>query len=217
MGERVVLLHGLGRQPRSMRRLGRGLAEAGFDPLPIGYPSRSHTIPELILHLRPRLQALGAGRIHFVGHSLGCILLRQLLAEPLPFTLGRFVMIAPPNRGAYVVTRLSRYTLLHRLFARPAIELGRDAPWLLRLPVPDCEIGVIAGTRSFHPMAPVSWVNTMLNPHAHDGTVELDSTSLPGMRDHRVIDANHTFICDHPETIRQTIAFLRDGRFAGPS
>ena len=70
MGDRVVLLHGLGRSPRSMRRLASGLEEAGFAPLAIGYPSRTHSIAELIEQLRPRLAALGPGTIHFVGHSL---------------------------------------------------------------------------------------------------------------------------------------------------
>lgn len=214
MGERVVLLHGLGRTPRSMRHLARGLEAAGFVPLLIGYPSRTHTIAELLEHLRPYLQALGSGTFHFVGHSLGGILLRALLAEPLPFAVGRFVMVAPPNRGAWVVTRLGQYQLLHRFFGRPTKELYRDAPWLASWPIPACEIGVLAGTRSFHPLAPVSWVNAVLNGHPHDGTVEIDSTHLSTMRDHLAIAANHTYICDHPEAIRQTVAFLRQGRFA---
>lgn len=214
MGEQVALLHGLGRHPRSMRRLAQDLDRAGYDPVLIGYPSRTHSIPELVDHLRPRLQALGPDKVHFVGHSLGGILLRALLAEPLPFPVGRFVMVAPPNRGAYVVTRLSRYRFLHRFFARPAVELFRDAPWLATWPVPACEIGIIAGRRAFHPLAPVSWLNAVVNPHAHDGTVELDSTHLLGMRDHVVIDANHTYICDHPDTALLTLAFLREGRFA---
>lgn len=214
MGDRVVLLHGLGRSPLSMRRLASGLAEAGFAPLAIGYPSRTHTVAELVEHLRPHLQALGPGATHFVGHSLGGILLRSLLAEPLPFSVGRFVMLAPPNRGAFVVTRLGRYRFLRPFFGRPTVELFRDAPWLATWPVPACEIGVIAGTRAFHPLAPVSWANAVLNPFAHDGTVELDSTHLAGMCDHVSIGANHTFICNHPEAIRLTIAFLRAGRFA---
>jgi len=214
MGEQVVLLHGLGRSPQSMRRLANGLAQAGYDPLAIGYPSRTHSIAELVVHLRPKLQALGRGTIHFVGHSLGGILLRSLLAEPLPFTVGRFVMLAPPNRGAYVVTQLGRYPVLYRFLGRPTAELYRDAPWLAEWPIPACEIGIIAGTRAFHPFAPVSWANCMLNPHAHDGTVEFDSTHLAGMRDHVAIAANHTFICDHPDALRLTLAFLRNGRFA---
>lgn len=213
MGEPVVLLHGLARTPRSMRRLAKGLAAAGYDPILIGYPSRKLSIAELVAYLRPKLQAMSGGPIHFVGHSLGGILLRALLAEPLPFTVGRFVMLAPPNRGAYVVTRLGRYGILRYLASRPTAELFRDAPWLADWPVPACEIGVIAGSRGLHPLAPVSWANSVLNPHAHDGTVEIDSTHLPGMRDHVTIPANHTFICDHPEALRQTLQFLGTGHF----
>ncbi len=37
------------------------------------------------------------------------------------------------------------------------------------------------------------------------------------MRDFLVVPANHTFICNHPETIRQTITFLRNGSFEHPA
>ena len=45
------------------------------------------------------------------------------------------------------------------------------------------------------------------------GTVEIEDTRLPGMKDFTVVDAHHTFICNHPRTISQTIAFLKTGRF----
>ncbi len=45
----------------------------------------------------------------------------------------------------------------------------------------------------------ISYVNLFHRAgHTHDGTVELANTRLEGARDSIVIDAHHTFICDHP-------------------
>jgi hypothetical protein len=45
--EKVVLLHGLGRTPRSMAKMERLLSAEGFDVANVGYPSRRHSIEEL--------------------------------------------------------------------------------------------------------------------------------------------------------------------------
>ncbi len=202
-----------------MGRIEAALEAAGHATCNLDYPSRQHTIAELVDWLRERLDGLPpafrAGPVHFVSHSLGGILLRGALAERPPVRVGRIVMIAPPNRGATLVRHSGRIGPLRRLFGRPAEELEPDSPTLARLGVPDVEIGIIAGTRSLHPLNPNSWFNRLLgNRAAHDGTVEVAETRLDTERDFVTVDATHTLICDDPETIRQVVAFLRDGRFA---
>jgi hypothetical protein len=41
----------------------------------------------------------------------------------------------------------------------------------------------------------------------------VEETRLAGMADFITVDANHTFIMDHDDTIRQVLAFLEGGRF----
>ena len=48
---------------------------------------------------------------------------------------------------------------------------------------------------------------------SHDGTVGLEETQLAGMTDFITVNANHTFIMDHDQTIQQTLHFLDHGRF----
>src|SRR3546814_7071633 len=76
--DRVLLLHGLARTPRSMAGLARALEGAGYAIVNHGYPSRRHDIATLTAQLRAVLAGLPAidGRTHIVGHSLGGLLIR---------------------------------------------------------------------------------------------------------------------------------------------
>ena len=82
VGEQVVLLHGLVRSPKSMVKLERALAEEGYDVFNIGYPSRQGSVVELAQGVRKEIEdRVDASKpMHFVTHSMGGILVRQLLS-----------------------------------------------------------------------------------------------------------------------------------------
>lgn len=212
---RAILLHGLNRTARSLRRLMAGLREAGFEAEAWSYPSRRHRIADLVGRFRHDLAARRErGRIHLVGHSLGAIVIRGAVATPAPIELGRIVMIAAPNQGVVLDDLVARTPGLTLAYGAAIRDLASDAAFLHWLPVPDAEIGVIAGTRRFHPCNPASYLSAWLRRHVdHDGTVAVHQTKLAGMRDFLALPVNHTFICDEPRVIRATIAFLRDGVF----
>lgn len=220
-GDRVILLHGLARTPRSMGRMARALQAAGYDVVNHGYPSRRHDIATLTAGLRGFLESLPdiPGRTHIVGHSLGGLLVRAALARPLPgLAVGRVVLVGVPNRGTRVIDRLLGHPLtrmIPALFGRPAAALGRDAPWLAALPPqPSPETGVIAGTGRFHPVNPAAWVNLLHGAREPgDGTVERDSAMLPGAADAIAVDAAHSFLPSDRRVIAAVLRFLRDGRF----
>jgi pimeloyl-ACP methyl ester carboxylesterase len=209
----VVLLHGMGRSTLSMKRIEWALVNRGYRVVNVGYPSTLYSVEQLARsHLAPSLGKLNVpsgGRIHFVTHSLGGIVLRQLLAtEPMP-NLGRVVMLGPPNRGSEIVDALKRGPCL-RLFAGPSgQQLGTSAEDLPRKLGPaSFELGVIAGDRSLNPFF------TRRLPRPHDGKVSVESTRLEGMSDFLVVHCSHTFLPWRKSIIRQVISFVDTGRFS---
>jgi len=209
----VVLLHGMGRGPLSMKRIEWALQKRGYRVINVGYPSTSFPVETLArTRLAPVLRELElppGGRIHFVTHSLGAIVLRQHLAtEPLP-NLGRVVMLGPPNRGSEIVDALKREPFL-RLFTGPTgQQLGTSSEDLPRKLGPArFELGVVAGDRPLNP-----FFSGRL-PRPHDGKVSVDSTRLEGMSDFRVVHCSHTFLPWRKDVIQQVISFLETGRFS---
>lgn len=209
--EDVVLLHGLGRSGRVMRPLERELAREGYRVHNLSYPSTRKSPELLVEYLHGEIaECCGwAGRVHFVTHSLGGVMARAYLAEhPMP-NLGRVVMLAPPNHGSEYVDVAGHWKLFQLLLGPTAVQLGTGVTSLPnRLPDADFELGVIAGTGSINPLG-----DAVIGA-ANDGTVSVTSTQLAGMRDFIEVDTSHTFIMRNANVTRQTIEFLRGGRFA---
>jgi pimeloyl-ACP methyl ester carboxylesterase len=208
--EHVALLHGLGRSARAMRPREQALAEAGYRVHNRDYPSTQRPPDELVAHVAQELErcCADAPRLHFVTHSMGGILLRAYLAEhPIP-SLGRVVMLAPPNRGTEYVDVAGDWTLFARVLGPTAQQLGTGPDSLPnRLPPPDFDLGVIAGVGG------INWLGDIVLDGENDGTVSVASTRISGMRDFLVVDVSHTFIMRDDAVVRQTLAFLRGGAF----
>jgi hypothetical protein len=215
-----MLLPGLGRTGRSLARMAAALRVAGYDTEIWRYAARRQSLTSLMAqfsaHFGARAVAGGGEKMHFVGHSLGGLIVRGALAAAQPGILGpgRLVMLAPPNRGVRLIGRLGGGPLAELVFGRPVRDLGVGAKALEGLGAPGLEIGVIAGNRRFHALNPISYVQALVgSDEPHDGTVEVSATRFEGMTDFAVVAAHHTFICDHPEVIAKTVRFLQQGRF----
>jgi glycerol-3-phosphate O-acyltransferase len=214
----VVLVHGLARTHRSMARLAQALEAAGYEVHNWDYPSRRFGVMELIDTLDEYVQAASksSGRLDFVTHSMGGLLARGVLGRRALPNVGRLVMLAPPNQGAEMASRAKKYAWARGFYGRALSDLSPEGEEGVagRLGSPACPFGIVAGTRSFHPLQPTSYYSSFFRPPgSHDGTVDVEETRLPGMTDFVTVNANHMFIMDDDEAIRQTLHFLEYGRF----
>jgi triacylglycerol lipase len=215
LGEPVVLLHGLTLNAMSMKKLANGLQDSGFRTCRVNYPSRDYPIDTLALRfVLPKVKRCfpkDTVPLNFVTHSLGGILLRRIETLPGAPRIGRVVMIAPPNKGSEVVDSLKDWKLFALWNGPAGRELGTDSASLPnRLPPPRFEFGVIAATRSVEP-----WFSSLI-PGDDDGKVAVEHTKLEGMRDFVTIPAPHTFVLWTDAAVKQSVSFLRTGKFEKP-
>ena len=209
----VVLLHGLARTSMSMNPMQRALDDEGFETVNIDYPSRDYAVEELAEIAIPKgLSACRArddiGRIHFVAHSLGGILLRQYLSQKEIAELGRVVMLGPPNQGSTAVDELQGFPGFDWLNGPAGLQLGKgEGSVPLRLGPAAFELGVIAGNRTIDPITS----SVLENPD--DGRVSVEDTKLDGMSDFVVVDHSHAFMMRMRRPIELTIRFLQNGSF----
>ncbi len=210
--EAVVLLHGIGNLPLSMKYLENRLEKAGFSVQNFGYPSTDIPIGEAAERVRSKVMALGSDvTVHFVAHSMGNIVVRNMLGEKLP-NLGRMVMIAPPNQGSLAAQRLRDLDMYQWIFGPAGQQLSADRKEFFdSLPVPPCQFGIIAGGRGTE-----KGYNPLL-PGDDDGTVRVEETMLPGAADFILVNSTHTLILFDKETALQTVHFLKFGKFQKPS
>jgi pimeloyl-ACP methyl ester carboxylesterase len=209
--ETVVLLHGLRRTGRSMKKTAQALGEKGYVPVIVDYHSRRHAIEYLadeVLH--EVLESLPRGtssRVHFVTHSMGGIIVRYYLKHHPMEELGRVVMLSPPNQGSELVDLLKDSPVFKILHGPAGQQLGTADRFLKSLGPVHFELGVIAGLKTGDP------VSGRIIPGPNDGKVGVERTKVPGMRDFLVVPYSHTFIMRPQAVIDQVAYFLRHGLF----
>jgi pimeloyl-ACP methyl ester carboxylesterase len=207
----VILLHGISRTALSLRKMQAALEAAGFATLNIDYPSRRHPLEALAEHIHPAVTQLAKieGQLHFACHSMGGLLARVYISRYRPERLGRVVMLGTPNGGSEIADRLKNASLYRAWFGPAGAQLvtRRDAATSALFPPADYPVGIIAGNRSLDP------TSLLFLPKPHDGRVSVENTKLDGMADHIVIGTSHPWLPGNRVAIKQTIAFLREGRF----
>lgn len=208
--ELVILLHGILKSSRHMRPIEKALTKAGFQVLNIDYPSRKGKIQDHVehIHLQIKEQIENADVVHFVGYSMGGLIVRGLLHKYKPKNLGRVVLLAAPNRGSEWADTLQIWPLYHWLYGPAGQQLTTTADLENILGSVDYPCGVIAGSYAFNPLSCF-----VLGDQLHDNTVSVASTKVAGMTAHKVVKASHLFFPDSKDVQQQTVAFLKTGNF----
>ena len=192
----------------------RRLKKAGYEPVFFKHSPRVDGIFGAAEKLAKMLHQMQNHDIHFVTHSMGGLVLRAVSLQNIDSRhLRRAILIAPPNRGAIImrkITSIQAGTPLWKLLYGEACHQLQPEGMAMTLPAPPCEFGIIAGgrnhNRGFSPL--LSGDN--------DGTVTVASTILDGAHDFIILPHLHTSILWADDTIDETIAFLHGGVFLKP-
>lgn len=198
-----------------MEALEERLASEGFRTCNVSYPSREHAIEKLaadfVLPAIAECFGEDAGVIHFVTHSLGGIIVRQLVASNAPVEFGRVVMLAPPNGGSEVVDVLGDWWLFQALNGPAGQQLGTSEASLPNTLAPlPFEAGIITGNRS------INLILSAMIEGDDDGKVSVENAKLEGMADFLVVPVSHPFIMKDSAVVEQTVYFLNHGVFRRP-
>ena len=206
----VMLVHGLGRSSGAFSLLEDTLRRNGYETANVNYPSTRLGIAAHADNLERIIESLdGVSTLSFVTHSLGALVVRDLLSRKDGWqgriAVHRLVMIAPPNKGSQIADRLKSLPAYRWLTGESGQGLTTEAA--ARLPVPSVDFGIIAGgrgnTNGFNPLLPGD----------NDGLVTVAETALDGARDFLLVRTTHGLVDDHPQTIEATLSFLREGTF----
>lgn len=205
-GEPVVLVHGLWLSGWAMGYLARRLRAAGFRPYRFSYPSVRGSLRANAAALRHFSDTIAGSKIHFVGHSLGGVVIQTMMAYCPPPRPGRIVTICSPHRGSRAAETLS-----HRRLGR--CLLGASMADLLRGESPPApsrtrEIGLIMGNL---PIGAGRLFRGLERPN--DGVVSLSEMQWPGARDQVVLHVMHSGMLVSRAAAAAAAQFLRKGHF----
>ncbi len=209
----MILLHGMARSARSMETMAEAIDAAGFTAINIDYPSREYPIEELAPMAVGKglmlCEAAGATeKTHFVAHSLGGILVRKYMKDNEIESLGRVVMLGPPNQGSAAVDKLGDWPGFDWLNGPAGRQLGKGPESVpLQLGAANFELGIIAGNRSIDP------ITSAVLDDPDDGKVSVEDTKLEGMDDFIIVEHSHAFMMRLQRPIELTIQFLKFGHF----
>jgi pimeloyl-ACP methyl ester carboxylesterase len=204
----TVFVHGLwltGAESALMRR--RLASGHGFECHSFTYRTVGTSMSEVLERLAHFIERLDADRVHFVGHSLGGLVLYRYFEEHSRAPPGRVVFLGSPTVRSRTAERVGRLPLVSAMIGQlvhgELVSPGGAREWRH-----ERELGVIAGTR---PLGLGRFFARF--DEACDGTVAISETKLPGHTAHLTVPVSHMGMLVSAEVARQTANFLAHGRF----
>ena len=200
----VLLLHGMGRTPLSMLRLGRELRREGHAVDRLGYVPALERFAGIVRRVRDRFAAAAArGPYVVVGHSLGGLLARAALGSPpSPFAWpAHLVMLGTPNRPPRQARRFGKL-LAYRWINGECGQLLMQDDFFARLPPLAIPYTIVAGTRG----APG---RSVFGDEPNDGLVAISETLVSASDTPISVPARHTFIMNHRQVRAAILHVLR--------
>ncbi len=205
--ERIILVHGLFMHAVVMQYLYRQLTALGYEVNCFSYHSVKNTMEENTNELLQFVQQhYQAGDVcHFVGHSLGGLLIRLAYEKAPEYFTGRIVTLGTPHKGSLVAKRVAEDIHERILGGSYANALDGELPkWS-----GEVELGSIAGNKCIG----IGMAMSSL-PKPNDGTVSVFETQLDNQTDSVSLPLSHTALVYSKRVVKAIDTFLRKGCFS---
>jgi pimeloyl-ACP methyl ester carboxylesterase len=204
----VVYVHGLWMPGEESLILRRRLAqEFALTLHPLRYSAAHSTMSAITARLQDFVRELRAPEVHFLGHSLGGLVIHRFLERFPDQPPGRVVFLGTPCLASRAAEQASRFApMVHLMGQSVAEELlwSRARRWTHARP-----LGIVAGTQ------PLGVGQLLANfEEANDGTVAVSETRMPGMSDHIALPVSHLGMLLSARVAHETGLFLTAGRFS---
>lgn len=207
--EATVFVHGLwltGAESVLLRR--RLAAKHGFTCHSFSYRTVGSSVRPVIEQLTHFVSSLDADRVHFVGHSLGGIVLHRYFENVRDLPPGRVVFLGSPTVKSRTAERVGRLPVLRSMIGRMVTD-ELVQPTGMREWRCERELGLIAGTR------PLGLGRFFARFEEDcDGTIGVSETKLPGHTAHLTLPVSHMGMLTSRAVADQVGEFLAHGRFS---
>jgi len=202
----VILAPGLWMPAGTLWLLAARLHRAGYAPHLFSYSGRASFDANVGRLARFARETIGSRAAHFIGHSLGGLLVLETLNRHADIPVASALLLGSPARGSFAgrrfgVGRIGRWMM----GGAASCWEGRHARWTRAAP-----LGVIAGTVAFG-LARI--VGGRL-PGLNDGVVCVEETAVEGMTAAAQVPVAHSLLATSAAVGRLAERFLRSGTFA---
>ncbi|OGA68769.1 MAG: hypothetical protein A3G81_00920 [Betaproteobacteria bacterium RIFCSPLOWO2_12_FULL_65_14] len=200
----MVLAPGLWVPSAAMALLATRLGRAGYVTHVYAYRGRSPFDANVERFARFAHATLGGRPAHFIGHSLGGVLVLDMLNRHPEVALSSAVLLGAPVRGCIAGRRLGGARVGRWMMGAcgPLWE-ERPARWQREAP-----LGVVAGTL---PLGLGRVLGRM--PCVNDGVVCVDETTVDGMTTQALVPCGHSMLVVSGAVGTLVRRFLVAGRF----
>jgi len=200
----IVLVHGLWNRGWMMASMARRLRARGHHVRVFSYPTRAADLDGHADALHDFVSVGQAQELHLVGHSMGGLVILDMLSRYDDLPPGRVVLMGTPVKGSAVVRRLAKLPGQDFIFGKAHGDLLRGYRHSPR----DRETGMIRGTRSFG-FGQIAGKQSEPN----DGSIRVSETELEGLSDTVELEVAHSEMLVSKEVVEQVECFLSTGRF----
>lgn len=202
--EPVVLVHGLWLGGWVLGLLAARVRRCGYDTWIFPYPSMGGSLSANAANLARFVASLSVPRVHFIGHSMGGLVILKMLEAHAELCCGRAVLLGSPYSGSRSAETLARAAAGRMILGHSMMQWLREP----RAKPEGYEFGVLAGCRKVG----LGRLLTRL-PDPSDGVVLEAETPIPGMTDFICLRVGHSEMLWSRAVAHQVCAFLTRGRF----